>query len=226
VIAALARPPLARLLRSPRARLALIGWCGLAIAFAVTGRSSGRSHAADHVLLGAYGPLVLPLLTYLLVGAILGAQSLSASAAPIVAFGARPPYVAGVAVMVAAAACALCAGILAGLVDIIAHGPTDPPLGRDAIASAYACSLGATAYAAWFSLGASLGKRGTGRPVFLVVDWLLGASDGAAALVTPRGHVRNLLGGTPPMDLSERASAAALVVLSVVCAWIAVKRVR
>jgi hypothetical protein len=226
VIAALARPPLARLLRSRRARLAVIGWCGLAIAFALTARSSGSSHAADHALLEAFGPLVLPLLAYSLVGAILGPRSLSVSAAPLVAFGARPAHAAGVAVMVAAAACALSAGLFAGVVDLLAHGPADPPLGRDALACAYAGGLGATAYATWFALGASFGKRGIGRPVLLVVDWVLGASDGAAALVTPRGHVRNLLGGTPPMELSERASAAALVVLTVICAVLAVRRVR
>jgi hypothetical protein len=226
VIAALARPPLARLLRSRRARIATIGWCGLGIAFALTARSSGSSHAADHALLGAYGPLVLPLLVYSLVGAVLGARSLSVSAAPLVAFGARPAYVAGVAVVIAAAACAICGGLLAGVVDVVAHGSGDPPMGRDALACAYAGGLGATAYAAWFALGASFGKRGAGRLVFLVVDWALGTGDGAAALVTPRGHVRSLLGGTPPLELSERASAAALVALAVACAILAMKRVR
>jgi hypothetical protein len=75
-------------------------------------------------------------------------------------------------------------------------------------------------------LGSSFGRRGGGRPVLLVVDWMLGASGGAAALMSPRGHVRNLLGGAPPMDLSERASALLLVALAVVCALWSVRRAR
>jgi hypothetical protein len=226
VIAALARLPSARLLHSWRAGIIVLGWCLVAVAFAVAARANGSSHAADHVLLGAYGPLVLPLLAYTLVGSVIGPRSLSASVAPSVAFGARPAEAATVAVIVAATACACACGLSAAVVAFVAHGSADPPLGRDAFASAYAGGLGGVAYAAWFVLGASFGKRGGGRSVLLVADWVLGASDGAAALMTPRGHIRNLLGGTPPVDLSERASAGALVVIAVVCAAIAVRRAR
>jgi hypothetical protein len=226
VIAALARLPSARLLHSWRAWIIVMGWCCVAVAFAVAARSNGSSHAADHVLLGMYGPLVLPLLAYTLVGSSIGPRSLSSSVAPLVAFGASPARTATIALVVAATACACAGGLSAAAVAFLAHGSADPPLGHDTLASAYAGSLGGVAYAAWFVLGTSFGKRGGGRPVLLVVDWLLGASDGVAALVTPRGHVRNLLGGTPPVDLSERASAGALVVIVVVCAAIAVRRAR
>ncbi|MGA7119898.1 MAG: hypothetical protein WBY94_07375, partial [Polyangiaceae bacterium] len=60
----------------------------------------------------------------------------------------------------------------------------------------------------------------------LVADWVLGASDGAAALLTPRGHVRNLLGGVPPLDVSQRASAIALVLLAIGWASVAWRRAR
>jgi hypothetical protein len=226
VIAALARPPLVRLLRTWRAWAALGGWCAIAVAFAAAARSSGSPHAADHVLLQAYGPLVLPLLTYALVGAAVGARSLASAVAPLVAFGAPPARASAVALIVGAAACTVAGGLLAAVVDLWAHGSADPPLGRDAIASAYSGGLGGAAYAAWFALGASFGKRGGGRLVLLVADWVLGSSDGAAALFTPRGHVRNLLGGTALMELPERASACALVALAVACALIAIRRIR
>jgi hypothetical protein len=226
LIRALIWLPLARLLRPWRIRLTVIAWCVLAIVLAVAARSNGSSRAADHALLGFYGPLVLPLLAYTLVGAVVGGQSLSSSTAPLVALGAQPTRASAVALLVAAAACAGAGALVAGVVAMLAHGTGDPPLARDTIVSAYAGGLGGTAYAAWFVLGASLGKRGGGRPVLLVVDWLLGATDGAASLATPRGHVRNLLGGTAPMDLSQRASAGVLVVLAIVCAFIVVKRAR
>lgn len=227
MIAALARPPLARLLRTPRALLTLGAWCLLAVGFALAARARGSSHGADHALVGAYGALVLPLLAYALVGAVVGsARSLAASTAPLVSFGASPTRAAAVAVGVAVLACAAVGAVLAAVVALVAHGADDPPAAADALASAYAGLLGGAAYAAWFAAGASFGRRGGGRTVLLVADYVLGAGRGAIALVTPRAHLRNLLGGEPPMAWSGRASTALLVVLAVVCALVAVRRAR
>ena len=227
MIAALARLPLARLLRTPRAWIAAGAWCALALAVAFAARSQGSARGADHVLVDAYGVLILPVLTYALVGAVLGsARSVSASIAPLVTFGARPARAAGVAIAVAAVACALVAALLAAILAVVAHGAADPPRARDALSSAYAGALGGAAYASWFSLGAALGRRGGGRALLLAVDWGLGANAGAAGLVTPRAHVRNLLGGTPPVGLSERGSAVALVLIAAACAIAAVRRAR
>src|SRR5579864_6841958 len=118
MIAVLARPPVARLLRSRRGRTVVLAWAALAVAFAVTARSSGSLHAADHALLGAFAPLVLPLLTYVLTGAVIGARSLSLSAAPLAALGARPTHATAATITVAIAACALSGGLLATLVDV------------------------------------------------------------------------------------------------------------
>jgi hypothetical protein len=198
----------------------------LALGFAMAARSRGSAHGADHVLVGAFGPLVLPLLCYALVGALLGPRSLAASTAPVVSFGAPPARAAAVTVGVAAAACAIAGGMLAALVALVAHGASDPPTAGDALASAYAGGLGGGAYASLFAFGATLGKRGGGRIVLLVADWVLGTGSGATALLTPRGHLRNLLGGTAPMDWSGRASAIAIVVLAILLALAAVSRSR
>jgi hypothetical protein len=226
VIGALARLPLARLARTPRWLLVIAAWCAAAVAFALVAHSGGAAHGADHALVDAYGALVLPLLAYAVVGAMLDARSLAASGAPLVAFGAPPARVAAVTLGVAAAAAALMGASVAAVVAVVAHGGSAPPPGRDALVSAYAGALGGAAYAAWFALGASFGRRGGGRAVLLVVDWVLGASGGAAALATPRAHVRNLLGGAPPLGWSERASAVALVAVGALCAAWAVRRAR
>ena len=226
MIAALARPPVARLLRGRRIWLGVAAWGALAFAFAMAAHKRGSTHGADHVLIDTYGSLALPLLSYVIVGAALASQSLRSSTAPLVAFGAQPMRAAAAAIAVAAASCALVGALVAAGVAVIAHGVADPPRWHDAAASAYVGALGGAAYAAWFSLGASFGRRGGGRVLLLIVDWVLGATGGAGALATPRGHVRNLLGGAAPMDLSQRTSAAALLLLAITWAALATRRAR
>lgn len=225
MIAILARPALARLGRL-RPLVAIGAWTLLAVAFALAARSRGVAHGADRVLLDAFAALVLPLTSLTLVGALLGARSLAGSGTALVSFGAAPGRVAAVTCALAVAGCALVGAVLAALVAVLAHGSSDPPVAGDAVASAYAGLLGGAAYGGWFALGASFGRRGGGRIVALVVDWVLGAGPGAVAILTPRAHVRNLLGGTPPMGWPERASAAALVVLAVAFAAASVSRSR
>jgi hypothetical protein len=198
----------------------------LAVGFAAAARAQGASHGADHTLVGAFGALVVPLLCYAIAGGALGATSLSAAGAPAVAFGATPPRAAAATVAVVVAASAASCAVLGAAVAVVAHGSADPPVARDAIASAYAGALGGAAYGALFALGSTLGRRGGGRTVALVADWLLGANATAVALVTPRAHLRNLLGGTPPAAFGERASAVALVLVAVVFATLAVRRTR
>ncbi len=221
---ALARPVVARLFRSPRTLLAIGTWYAVGVALALTARAHGSSQAANHVLIGAFGAFLLPLLAYTLVGGALGTRSLSASGAPLVAFGPSPFRVAGVSLAVAMLATALASAALAVGLALLAHGTGDPPLGRDVIATAYVGSLGGAAYASFLSLGASFGRRGGGRAVFLVVDWLLGGAGGVLSPVCPRAHVSNLLGGAAPLDLPERASSVALVVLGLGFALVAALR--
>jgi hypothetical protein len=202
-----------RLVRAPRSVVAALGWTFLAIVAALAERSAA-SPAAGHVLLGTFGAIVLPLLVYVLVGAALAGQGVARAVRPVVAFGGDPTRAAASALLVAAAASAVACAILSALVAALAHGPSDPPLASDAITSAWIGALAGLAYAAWFTLGAAIARSGIGRAIFLGVDWLLGVGTGAGAALTARGHVRNLLGGAPPLDFSQRASTVALVVLA------------
>ncbi len=225
MMAALARAPLARLTRTPRTRLAVVAWCALLAAVAIVTRAGGWVHGADHVLIETYGGLVLPVLAYVVVGAVFGARSISDSTRALVALGAGSSTAALAAVAVAVSACTLGGAALAAAVAVVAHGTADPPIALDAVTSAYAGALGGAAYAAWLALGTALGRRGGGRATLLVVDWVLGAGSGATAAITPRAHLRNLLGGTPPINFSESSSACALVILTIVCGLLATQRV-
>lgn len=224
--AALARLPLSRLLRTPRTVLTTGGWALLAVGFAVAARSQGASHGADRVLVDAFGALVVPLLCYAIAGGALGAGSLSSAGGPAVMFGATPARAAAITIAVIVGASVASCAVLGAAVATVAHGSSDPPVAGDAIASAYASALGAAGYSSLFALGSTFGRRGGGRVVALVADWLLGANTTAVALVTPRAHLRNLLGGTPPAALGERWSAVGLLLLALLFAILALRRAR
>jgi hypothetical protein len=196
----------------------------LAIGLAVTAKRTGAAHGADRALLEGYAAFALPLLSYALVGAALGGRSMGGSIAPVVAFGAAPARAATATLVVSCAACAVAASLLAAAVAAIAHGTGDPPLLRDAATSAYAGGLGGLAYAGWLSLGASFGRKGGGRVALLLVDFLATGDDGAFAMLTPRAHVRSLLGGAEVMDLTGRASGCLLVTIAIGCAAAVVAR--
>src|ERR1019366_7548679 len=71
-------------------------------------------------------------------------------------------------------------------------------------------AIGAACYASFFVFGSSFGKTGAGRMLLLVVDWLLGSAGGPLEILTPRAHLRNLLGGAPLAHASQTASAITL----------------
>jgi hypothetical protein len=218
--------PLARLTRSPRAWAPLLAWAALALVSAIVlgrGSSSGGTAEALGVI---FGQLALPLLAFTIVGVVLAGDGLARSTRPLVHFGASPPHVALATIAVAVAATTVITAVLGGLVAALAHGVMDPPLWRDALTSAWVAALGGGAYAALFAFGASFGKRGGGRAGALVIGWLLGSGTGAAGVLTPRAHLRSLLGGTAVMGLSGRASELVLVGLILLYAALAVARTR
>jgi hypothetical protein len=224
-VIALARLPLARLVRTRRAALPLLGWSVVAFGATLLARHGGGS-SDDRALLGVFAPFVMPLVAYAIVSAALGGEGVSSAAAPLVRFGAAPRLCALAAAVVATAACALVCSAMAALLVLAAHNPADPPLARDAMLSAYGGALGGAAHGAFFVLGAAITARGGGRAVALVVNWLLGAAPGWAAVLVPYAHARSLLGGEPAVMLSERASAWSLGVIIVVCLGLTTLRVR
>ncbi len=220
---ALARVPLARLVRTPRSIAIVAVWSVVAIVAAIVSRKS--TTGADHVMRGSFGYVVVPLVSFAIVGAALGGQGLKRAVRGVVALGAAPRRAAaaavGVAIVVSAVACAL----LAILVCAIAHGQSDPPLASDLFASMWVSALGGAAYAAFFACGSAIGK-GTMRGGFLAVDWIIGAGSGVGSLVVPRGHVTALMGGSLAAELPARASSVALIALIVLYSGLAVALTR
>lgn len=210
---ALARGPLARLARTTRGWLPVVGWALLGVVGALVARTSHAS-GADRVLRASFGPIVLPLLAYGVVSAALGGAGLRSSVRGVVALGASPPRAALAAALVATIGSAVSAALIGVLLCVIAHGPTDPPLSADLPATFGVAFVGGAAYAAYFCAGSAIG-RGAMRGGFLVLDWLLGAAEGFGAVLVPRAHVASLLGGPACFELSRRVSSVALVLLAV-----------
>jgi hypothetical protein len=80
---------------------------------------------------------------------------------------------------------------------------------------------GATAYVAWFCLAASFGKRGRWVWAPLLADFWLGDGGGAFAVIWPRAHLINLVGGDAVMGLPQRHSSVLLVAMALVLACVA-----
>ncbi len=207
----LARVPLARLLRTPRGWLPICGWSILAIAVAFASRA--HASGADHVLRGSFAFFVMPLLSFAIVSAALGAMGHRRANRGVVALGASPRDATLATTVVSISAAALACGLLAAIVCAAAHASHDPPLGRDIVTSTWIGGLGGAAYAAYFSFGAAI-REGSMRTVFLAIDWIVGAGSGVGALFTPRGHVHALFGGPLCAELSQRSSSVALVLLT------------
>lgn len=209
---ALARVPIARLVRTRRGLGSVLFFVVLAILAAFLARSGGHTSGADRVMRGTFGVLVLPLLTFGIVGAALGGAGMQRGIRGLVVLGASPRRAALASASIATAASVIVCAVLAAIVCAIAHGATDPPLVKDIPASMFTAALGAAAYAAYFSAGSSIGK-GVWRAIFLGLDWVVGEGGGIGAVLTPRGHVMSLLGGPLCADLPRLASTIALVVL-------------
>ncbi len=219
----LARVPFLRLARSLQTWLSVAGWSALVLGSAWLERRRGAVHGVDHAL-DLYASIAVPLLVYALVSVAVGAESLAGSGRAILTLGARPLRVALATVLVTAAVSAVLAGGLGALAVAFAHGAGDPPLAQDALHTLGFGALAAIAYAAYFMVGAAVTGRFWGRASLVAVDWILGTDDGLGALLTPRAHLRNLLGGEPPFDALPWQSLAALAVLAIVFAALAIRR--
>ena len=118
----------------------------------------------------------------------------------------------------------LVALVLVGVALLIAHAGVD----RDLVVSASIAALAAGAYVGWFSFGACFGRKGRASWVVLAADFILGGGDGAMAVVFPRAHVRNMIGGASVVELSQAESSVLLagmaMVLTLLAAWLSGER--
>ena len=218
--AAIARLMQARPLFASAAALALVA------VVALSERRAGLFGAANRTLEGEVFGLILPVALVLASRRALEPTRLDLAATPLARFGPSRRAVAlglVVASMMGAALLAASAGTLAA---VLAHDPTAPALKLDAASCAWIGALGGAAYAALFALGSTFGWTGAGRWWALAADFLLGGTSGIGALLAPRAHLQNLLGGEPPMLLGQSASAASLAAMTLVFTVLALLRCR
>jgi hypothetical protein len=179
--------------------------------------------AASRVLERDVFGLILPIVLVLASRRALETR-LEVAATPLARFGPSRRAVALGLVLASMIGAGLMAASSGALAAVVAHDPSAPGVRFDALSCAWIGALGAAAYAALFALGATFGARGAGRWWALSADFLLGTTSGVGALLAPRAHIQNLLGGEPPMLLAQSASAATLAGMTVVFTALALLR--
>lgn len=223
VLAAAMRLALFRL-RSPRLAvvallaLAAVAWVG------TLERAETPVRAVDYTLFGVVFGWTLPLLTYVITGAVLRHARLDDAVLPVARAGGNRRVAALGLLAPTAAVMATLAGLLAVAGVFSARGRLDAAAVADAGTSACIAALGGAVYVVGFGLGSLFGRAGGGRAAALLIDWVLGTGHALAAVAWPRAHLGSLIGGEAVMGLSSPASALSLCGL--VSAYLAVMLVR
>jgi hypothetical protein len=200
----------------------------LALAFvagvALLERAQGAVGAADRALSGGAFGLALPLLCYFLVARVCASGNLREAVWPLSRHGVDGRALAiGLAVPPALAAAAF-AAISAIAVVLITRGLHDPAWLGDTITSLWIGVASAFAYVVALVGASAIGQRGQGRIWLLAADFLLGAGSSLLALPWPKGHVRNLLGGVPVLEMSQLAAIVVMLGTSFAFLWLGALR--
>jgi len=211
-------------LRRPSAWLAPAVALGFVMVAALLERRVSAARAADHALTGATFGLALPLLAYFTVACATGRARLDTALGELGRHGVHRRIGAVGLAGTTAALLALMGALLACTTVVCARGLGDPRLLSDLGISAWLGALGAVCYAIWFALGSLFGAAGGGRTLALVVDWVLGSGATALAIPCPRGHLRNLLGAEPVMQMPQWSALLAVATLTVACLGLVVWR--
>jgi len=187
-------------------------------------RAQGAVGAADRALLGGTFGIALPLVCYFLVGRACDGSGLREALLPLARHGLdRRTLTVGLALPPALLAAAF-AAVSGFLVVLITRGASDPKFLADAWASIWIGAVASVAYVAAFVGASAVGRRGRGRSWLLAADFLLGAGDSFLAFPWPKGHVRNLLGGSAVLELSQLGALAALLAVSFAFLWLGTLR--
>lgn len=165
--------------------------------------------AVSRTLAGTFG-LVIPLISFGVTVEATARSALRDCVWPVARYGmARRDVALGVTAAAMVASGALGA-ILAMLSVLFAHGVGNPPLATDALTSTWIGALTAVAYTGWFMAGATFGRRGRGRWVPLILDFMLGGTTGFVGALLPRFNAQNLLGLPSALTVPQTSSCAVL----------------
>jgi hypothetical protein len=203
--------------------VAALAW-GLSTLVAVAEKQTALYGAAGRALEGQVFGFIVPLALLWISVRVLEPLRLETAASPLARFGLSRRAVALGLIAASMVAGALVAAICAAITAFAAHDPTAPALAFDLYTSAWIGALTACAYAGLFALGATFGQKGGGRYWALGFDLLFGGTSGVAALFAPHAHAQNLLGGEPPLLLSQPSSAALLCLIAAAFTSLALAR--
>jgi hypothetical protein len=120
-------------------------------------------------------------------------------------------------------ACTVGGAILTTLTRLLGGSLSNPGV-ADVITCGWIGALAGLVYGAWFVFASSFGERARGRWIALIFDWVFGIGTGVLALPWPRAHLRNLLGGAPPLQLEQWHASGVLALLTVVYLVLALLR--
>jgi hypothetical protein len=189
--------------------------CALALAFelgvALLERAEGRAGAADRALSGGAFGVALPLLCYFLAGRVCAGSSSKDAVTPLARHG-LDRYGLALGLSLPPALCAALFAAFSGvLVVLVTRGTDDAKLVSDALTSLWIGLVAGGAYTAAFLGASAYGRAGRGRTWLLAADFVLGAGNSVLALPWPKSHVRNLLGGSAVLDLSQLGALVLLL---------------
>ncbi|MFO0677279.1 MAG: hypothetical protein U0169_12155 [Polyangiaceae bacterium] len=195
---------------------------GIVIAVSAATRQRGSVHAEDSVLVGTVAGLVLPILTFGIVSAAFDGKGARDAVGFTARFGGEPggTYVPFVGYATAASAI-VSAGL--ALVAMFVSNRFHVAV-ADAAETACVMALGGATYTVLYAWASTFGPAGEGRVVVLLIDWFVGAGSGAMSLITPRAHLRGLLGERTPLDTPPRLSCVFLVVMFLLFAFAGLRR--
>jgi len=211
-------------MRGPSAPLALFLSCVALFAIGVLERQSDAVSAPDDALVGAVFGVALPLVAYLVSERACDGMRLDRSVDSLARYGTNRKAALSGVLLVSTLSCALAGALLAVSALLGAHAPHSSTLLADLRASVGIALASGVVYALYFGAASLLGKRGGGRKWALIIDFVLGSGGSALATPWPRGHVRNLLGGQPVVELSQASAWLALALIGVACATLSVAR--
>jgi hypothetical protein len=212
-------------LRSLRALLVACVAISFGPLIARLAQGPGASAADDALQAGVFG-VALPLAAYLTAEAVLQSKTLDQAARGVARYGVSG-RLAGLGLVLAIAAVLIGAALLGSAAALTAAYPAhDSEYFLDLFRSLPIAVTAGAAYAGWYALASCFGARGGGRKWLLGLDWIFGASDGFLAAPWPRGHVRNLLGGSPVLEMSQVGAFGVLLLGTSLAVLVAVARSR
>jgi hypothetical protein len=94
---------------------------------------------------------------------------------------------------------------------VVTRGSGDPQLLGDALTSLWIGLVAGPAYVAAFMGASAYGRSGRGRSWLLAADFVLGAGNSVLAFPWPKAHIRNLLGGSAMLEMSQLGALLALL---------------